>query len=76
MAPKDGNPLGFREYIARRFLAEKHIYIYRFIHNYDEDKLGLVYMAGDSTINPGYEVWALMGYNAGTTPPTRDNGPS
>ena len=65
-APKDRDPLAFRGYIARRFESEHSVKITRFTHNYADfkEELGLVYLAGDSVINPGYEVWALVGHNA------------
>ncbi len=65
MAPKDPkDPMGFHLFIARKFRDQHKVGITRFRHDYDSDKLGLVFLAGDSDINRGYEVWALMGYNA------------
>lgn len=62
--PKDlSNPRGHVEYIDRRF-KDEGVIITRFNHNYTTGELGLVFLAGDSVVNPGYEVWALIGYNA------------
>ena len=57
-----------RAYLERRF-AKIGIEIHRWAHEYDslttiEPKLGLVYLANDSDINPGIEVWCLIGHNA------------
>lgn len=57
-----------RKYLELRF-KEKGIEIHRWAHEYDtlptvEPKLGLVYLANDSDINPGIEVWCLIGHNA------------
>ena len=57
-----------RAYVEKRF-AEVGLRILHHNHKYDTlttsaPQLGLVYMAGDSVINPGFEVWALVGHNA------------
>ncbi len=57
-----------REYIMHRFKQEGVI-VTRFAHEYSsldtsDPKMGLVFMVNDSVINPGLEVWALIGHNA------------
>lgn len=57
-----------REFVAAK-LKQAGIEVYRYAHNYDSlntnhPELGLVYLANDSVINPGLEVWALIGHNA------------
>ena len=57
-----------REYVRRRFEREG-IVVTRFAHVYDSlqgenPQLGLVHLASDSVLEPGFEVWALIGHNA------------
>ena len=57
-----------REFIAHQF-AKEGVEIIRFSHNYNSlesatPELGLVYLANDSVVEPGIEVWALIGHNA------------
>lgn len=58
-----------RDYVKHRFLAEHHLEIYRWTHNYKSldganPEMGLVYLANDSVLQPGIEVWALVNHNA------------
>jgi hypothetical protein len=57
-----------REYIEHQFKKDG-IEILRHSHNYSSldgshPQLGLVYLANDSELQPGIEVWALIGHNA------------
>lgn len=57
-----------REYITRLF-QKKGIEVSRFAHNYGSlstknPELGLVFLANDSVVIPGIEVWCLIGHNA------------
>lgn len=61
-APKTSDPMGYKDYIARIF-EEKGLEITRFDHSYKTDELGLIFLATDSVIDPGYEVWGLIGVN-------------
>ena len=61
-APKTFTPGEHVGYVKRRF-EEKGLEVTRFDHDYKRNELGLVFMAGDSVINPGYEVWGLVGVN-------------
>jgi cell fate regulator YaaT (PSP1 superfamily) len=58
----DDDPLGYRDYIRRKF-KEKKLEVVRFAHDYKNNQLGLVFLASDSVVNPGFEVWGLVGYN-------------
>ena len=60
--PKDNNPRGYVQYVERLF-KDKGLEVTRFSHNYKTNELGLVFLASDSVIVPGYEVWGLVGYN-------------
>lgn len=61
-APKDKDPMGYVKYIERQF-KEKGLEITRFSHNYTTNEIGLIFLASDSVVVPGYEVWGLIGYN-------------
>lgn len=68
-----------RAYLERRF-AKIGIEILRWAHEYDtlntiEPKLGLVYLANDSDIVPGIEVWCLIGHNARYLPEAQGTAP-
>lgn len=57
-----------REYVKHQF-AKQGVEIIRFAHNYNSlesatPELGVVFLANDSVVNPGIEVWALIGHNA------------
>ena len=57
-----------KEYIEFAF-KRKGIVIDRYRHEYDSfagdnPKIGLIFMAGDSTLDPTFEVHALIGHNA------------
>ena len=57
-----------QDYVKHLF-AKEGIEVYRMSHNYKSiesghPELGLVYLANDSVINPGMEVWCLIGHNA------------
>lgn len=58
------DPTSFRDYVRRRFRDEHQLEIIRYSHDYKANKLGLVHLSTDSVIYPGFEVWALVGYNA------------
>lgn len=58
---------GPQEYVTSLF-ARAGYEVYRYRHNYDSleganPELGLVWMANDSVVVPGMEVWGLIGHN-------------
>ena len=57
-----------RAYIAHKF-SQMGVEVQRFAHDYNsldtkEPKMGLVYLANDSVIDPGLEVHCLIGHNS------------
>lgn len=62
-----------REMLAEMFKQEHGVEITRFRHDYDtldgqHPKLGIVMLMSDSVIDPAYECWVLLGYNAKEIP--------
>ena len=58
---------GPEEYVTALFRREG-FEVYRYRHDYKslegtDPKMGLVFMANDSVIVPGLEVWGLVGHN-------------
>jgi len=54
---------------VKHLFVQEGVEIYRFTHDYKSlegphPTLGVVFLASDSVVAPGMEVWALIGMNA------------
>lgn len=57
-----------RDFVAKKFKEQHGVEVVRWIHDYEsllgtDPKLGLVYLASDSELDPALEVWGLLGHS-------------